>query len=78
MVSKEDLNALKMHQYCDNISCTCYHKVGVGNIKTHSRTKGQIYVVYLKLSILLPLLKSPQLLLWAFLYAFLLSYNHKS
>ncbi len=43
MLSKEEFNLLRSSQYCDNASCECYNKVGLGNIKTNSRSKGQVY-----------------------------------
>jgi len=43
MLSTEDFNLLKSHQYCDNPSCTHYNDVGGANLKIHSRSKGQLY-----------------------------------
>lgn len=43
MLSKEEFNLLRSSQYCDNPSCKCFNKVGLGNIKTNSRAKGQVY-----------------------------------
>ena len=43
MLSKEEFNLLRTSQYCDNSSCVCYNKVGVDNIRTNSRAKGQVY-----------------------------------
>jgi len=43
MLSKEEFDLLKSSQYCDNSSCSCYNKVGIGNIKINSRGKGQVY-----------------------------------
>ena len=43
MLSKEEFKLLRSSQYCDNPSCSCYNKVGVDNIRTNSRAKGQVY-----------------------------------
>lgn len=43
MLSKEEFDLLKSSQYCDNPSCTCYNKVGIDNIRTNSKSKGQVY-----------------------------------
>jgi hypothetical protein len=43
MLSKEEFDLLKSSQYCDNSTCTCYNKVGIDNIRTNSRAKGQVY-----------------------------------
>lgn len=43
MLSKEEFNLLRTSQYCDNPNCSCYNKVGVDNIRTNSRAKGQVY-----------------------------------
>lgn len=43
MLSKEEFDLLKSSQYCDNPICTCYKKVGIDNIRTNSKSKGQVY-----------------------------------
>lgn len=43
MLSKEEFDLLRTHQYCDNKNCSCYNKVGLSNIKINSRAKGQVY-----------------------------------
>ncbi len=42
-LTREEFDSLKSHQYCDNPSCEKYGKVGQGNIKIHSFTRGQGY-----------------------------------
>lgn len=43
MLSKTEFNLLKKSQYCDNESCECYNKPEADNIRTNSRSKGQVY-----------------------------------
>lgn len=43
MLTKLEFNNLKLTQYCDNECCTTYNQVGLDNIKTQSRAKGQVY-----------------------------------
>jgi len=43
MLSKSEFDTLKLSQYCDNESCGCYNRTQAGNIKTNSRSKGQVY-----------------------------------
>jgi hypothetical protein len=40
---EEDFNLLKSNQYCDNLECSHYQKVGKGNLKIYSRKTNQIY-----------------------------------
>ena len=42
-LSKSDFELLKSHQFCDNSECSCYQKVGAGNIKIYSSKQGQVY-----------------------------------
>jgi hypothetical protein len=42
-LTREEFDSLKSHQYCDNPTCEKYGKVGEGNIKVHSFTRGQGY-----------------------------------
>jgi hypothetical protein len=43
MISDIDFNFFRAHQFCDNECCSYYGQVGVGNIKTKSRKKLQLY-----------------------------------
>ncbi len=43
MLSTEEFNLLRSRQYCDNSNCKLYNQVGVDNIRTNSRAKGQVY-----------------------------------
>lgn len=43
MLNKEEFNKLKQSQYCDNLSCECYNQSELDNIRTQSRSKGQVY-----------------------------------
>lgn len=43
MLSKEEFTLLRSSQYCDNPKCSCYNKVKLDNIRTNSRSKGQVY-----------------------------------
>ena len=43
MLSKEEFILLRNRQFCDNECCNHYNKIGLGNIKTNSRKKGQVY-----------------------------------
>ena len=42
-LTKEEFDILKLHQFCDNASCSKYGLVGQGNIQTHSFASGQGY-----------------------------------
>ena len=43
MLTAEEFELLKSHQYCDNVSCPQHNKTGLSNIKINSRSKGQVY-----------------------------------
>jgi hypothetical protein len=45
---REDFDALKLHQFCDNSVCAQQGIVGAGNIKTHSFKAGQVYCSHCK------------------------------
>lgn len=42
-MSEEDFDLFKSHQYCDNIDCPFYGKVGASNIFINTRKNGQVY-----------------------------------
>jgi len=43
MLSKEEFDSLKSHQYCDNENCSCYNQPETDNIRINSRVKAQVY-----------------------------------
>lgn len=43
MLSKEEFDSLKRHQYCDNENCSCYNQPETDNIRINSRVKAQVY-----------------------------------
>ena len=43
MFDSADFELLKAVQYCDNSNCSSYSLIGTGNIRIHSRQKGQVY-----------------------------------
>ena len=43
MLNQEEFDLLKSNQYCDNPECESCNKVGIDNIRTNSRLKGQVY-----------------------------------
>ena len=43
MLNDQEFALLKSHQYCDNADCPCYNQAQANNIRTHSRSKGQVY-----------------------------------
>lgn len=43
MLLTSEFNRLKENQYCDNPCCIKYNVVGLGNIKTYSKKKNQVY-----------------------------------
>ena len=43
MLYSSDFEDLKSVQFCSNEKCTEYNLIGAGNIRTHSRSKGQVY-----------------------------------
>ncbi len=48
MQDTKKFRALKSQQYCDNEDCSHYQLIGAGNIRTHSRLKGQVYCTLCK------------------------------
>ena len=38
-----DFEKYKARQFCDNRECSCYGKIGAGNIRTQSRKNQQVY-----------------------------------
>jgi hypothetical protein len=43
LLTDEDFSLFRTSQYCDNSSCRCYGRVGLGNICIKSRKNGQVY-----------------------------------
>jgi len=43
MLKPSDFDELKSVQFCSNPKCAKYNLVDAGNIRTYSRTKGQVY-----------------------------------
>jgi hypothetical protein len=38
-----DFSKYKVQQFCDNLDCPAYGKIGANNIRTHSRLHHQVY-----------------------------------
>ncbi len=48
MLNAKDFKVLKGQQYCDNKGCSHFELIGAGNIRIHSRLKGQVYCTICK------------------------------
>lgn len=43
MMTKEDFERFRQHQYCDTAGCCYYGQVGAGNLGVHSFAKARVY-----------------------------------